>query len=382
MTIKRVFKTLEITNKLVQANNRKCIKQKRGVAIKKVICLLMLSFFGLTISLSYAEGPKAKQISLYNWKDYTDKSILEDFEKKTGIKVILKEYETKDMMISEIQSEPEKFDVIIATDTTVPLLKQYKLITVLDLSKIPNHKFIKKQYRNLAIDPDSKYSLAYMSGTSGLVINTGFVPADTNSWAILYDKRYKGKIALMDDYREAVAALLKYSNFSCNSTNPKELAAAEENVQLLHNNKVQFGDTLSNLEKVKSGELWIGEVYNGDMVTYAKGRKDIKYVFPKEGFPLTVDNFTISDYSKNKDEAHQLINFFLEPQNAAKFSQMFSYVTTVQAESFLSKEFLNNSVIYPPQNLLQKGELLKDLGKYEEEYIRIFNLLKQREKQQ
>ena len=353
--------------------------------MKKIIYLSMVSaFLGILVNCGFAQTPKAKEIVFYNWKDYTDKSVLKEFEKKFGIKVILKEYETRDMMLSEIQSAPEKFDVIVASDSvSVSILKQCRLLMELDLSKIPNHNFIRERFKNRSYDPENKYSITGVCwGTSGIAINTNFVPADTNSWAVLWNKKYKGKIALMDEYREAMTAVLKYSHFSLNSVDPKEIKIAEENAKLLRDNHVQFGDTFGNLEKVKSGELWIAQTYNGDVIYKAKDRKDIKYILPKEGFDIFADNFVISVDSRNREEAHQLINFLLEPRNAAQYATAFSYATTIDADAFIDKEVLSNPVIYPPQYLLQKGEIFSDLGEAESEYIRIFNLLKQRETQQ
>ena len=342
---------------------------------KAIYFLLMIVFFGIAGNHTYAQPSKAKEIVLYNWKDYTVKSVLEDFEKKFGIKVILREFETKDMMLSEVQSEPEKFDVIVATDITVTLLRECRLLAELDLAKIPNQKYLKKQFRNLSLDPENKYSMAFMGGTSGLAINTNFVPADTNSWSVLWDKKYKGKIALLDDCREAMAAILKYSNFSLNTTELKNLKVAEENAKQLCHNEVQFADTLVNLEKVKQGELWIVQTYSGDVITWAKSRKDIKYILPKEGFPIMIDNLVISVDSQHKEESHQLINFLLEPQNAAKWVTEFSYFTAVDADALIGKEILNNAIIYPAKEQLEKSEVFKEVG--EGEYMKIFNSLKQ-----
>ncbi len=346
--------------------------------MKKVFCLGILLFF--CSAISYAAADKAGKIVLYNWKDYTDKSILDDFEKETGIKVILEEYETKDMMLSEVQSEPEKFDVLIASDSTVSFLKQFRLISELDLSKIPNYKFIKKEFRNSPFDPGGKYAVTgYLLGTLGLAINTNFVPADSDSWAMLWDKQYKGKIALLDDTREAMTPVLKYSNFSLNTKDSQELGIAKQNALLLRNNGVQFGDTLENLEKVMSGELWIAQVYNGDVIYLAGDRKDIKYVLPKEGYSLSVDNFVISSGTEKMAAAYQLINYFLEPRNAARSSVAFSYPSAVEAEAFIDKRLLDNPVVYPSREVLQRGEFFADLGETENEYIKIFNLLKQKE---
>lgn len=343
--------------------------------MRKIACILFLQMFSLSMSTCWA-GP-AKEIVFYNWKDYTDQSVLDDFQKQFGIKVMLKEYETKDMMLSEVQSYPGEFDVINAVDA-VPLLIQFRLIEELDLSRIPNSKFIKEQFRNLPFDPEGKYSLpAYLWGTAGLLINTNFVPADTDSWAILWDEKYKGKIALMDDCREAMAAVLKYSGFSVNATDPKELEIAKANALRLRDNGVQFGDTFGNIEKVINGELCIAQVFNGDVFYKAKERNDIKFVLPAEGFSFSVDNFVISIDSGHKEEAHQLINFLMEPKNAARAANMFIYPPAVKAEAFIDKEILNNPIIYPPREILQKGEFFNDLGADEDKYVEVFNLMKQ-----
>jgi len=127
---------------------------------------------------------------------------------------------------------------------------------------------------------------------------------------------------------------------------------------------------------VMNGELWIAQVYSGDVIYKAKDRKDIKFFCPQDGFSIFVDNLTISGDSTHKEEAYLLINFLLEPQNAARQTNVFRNPTTVEAESFLDEESRKNSQVYFPQNVLQRGEFFKDMGEEEDEYVKIFNLLK------
>lgn len=346
--------------------------------MNKLICAAVLLIF--TIFTNYCFAQEKKVISFYTWKDYTEKSILEDFEKHYGIKVILKEYDNRDQMFSEIQSAPQEFDVILATDVTLPMLSQSKLLEPLDLSRIPNRKFIKNEFKNLPYDPENKNSVvAGLWGAAGLVINTDFVPADTDSWSVLWDEKYKGKIALLDDCRDAMSVLFKHSSFSINTTDPDELKVALSNGQLLVANGVQFGDALGNVEKVLSGELWIAQAYNGDVVSLAKGRQDIKFIFPKEGYGFSVDNLVMSVDSKHKDEALQFIDFYLDPKNVARTANAMAYPITIEAESYLRKEILNDPVIFPPPEVIQKGEYILDIGETEGEYLRIFHALKQQE---
>jgi len=348
--------------------------------MKKTFWFLVL-FFCLSMGLCSAQG--VREIVFYNWEDYTDKSLLEDFQKETGIKVILKEFKTQDEMIAELQSQPENYDVILADDQTAGLLEQYRLLAKLDLTKIPSTKFIKPQFNNKVSGQDNKYSVVGpLWGLTGLVINTNFVPAVTDSWAILWDKKYKGKVALFDDFREVMTVLMKYSNFSLNSTNKKELAVAEKNAVLLKENDVQFGDTFENLEKVMNGELWVAQAYSGDVIYKVKDRTDIKFVFPKEGYNVWTDEFAISIDSSHKDEAHKFINFMLEPKNAARTANMFSYPVTIEADAFLNEDNKNNFKRYFTEETLQKGEFVKDIGESETVYNKIFNFLKLKEKKE
>lgn len=346
--------------------------------MKRMIYFFLL-FFCLSMGLCSAQG--AREIVFYNWEDYTDKSLLEDFQKETGIKVILKEFKTQDEMIAQLQSQPENYDVLLSDDQTSNLLRQYRLLAKLDLSKIPNAKFIKTKFKSLKLDPRNEFSITGpLYGASGLVINTNFVPADSDSWALLWDKRYKGKIALFDDSREAMSVLLKYANFSLSSTNQKELEVTERNALLLRENDPQFADTFSNIEKVMNGELWAAQTYSGDVIYKAKSRNDIKFILPKEGFNIWVDVLSISIDSVHQDEAHKFINFLLEPKNAARTANLFFYPTTIEAENFLNAENKSNLARFFSEETLRKGEVIGDIGEAEAVYNKIFNFLKLKEK--
>ena len=141
---------------------------------------------------------------------------------------------------------------------------------------------------------------------------------------------------------------------------------------------MQCGDTLGNLERVMSGELWIAEVFNGDVFYKAKDRQDIKFFNPKEGFVMSMDVLVISADSVRKEEAYELINFLMEPRIAARTSNEFFYAPCVDADVFLDKAILSSPVLFPSVELMQKGELLKDIGATEAAYLEVFSSLKQK----
>lgn len=322
--------------------------------------------------------PENKTVSLYNWKEYTDLSVIKDFEKETGIKVILYEYETSEMMLAEVQANPGKYDIISVLGDMVPVMKDLKLLEQLDISRIPNYINVNEEFKK---KPFYKYQGEYfvpnLWGTVGLVYNTKYVKEDVDSWKVLLDKKYKGKIALMDDPREAVGVLFKISGYSLNSKDPEELKMAEKNALLLKENGVKFGDTLDNVDKVIQGDLWIAEVYNGDFFYKGHDRKEMKFVNPKEGFNVWGDAYSLSYDAKNRDGAYKFLNYLLKPEISARFVNSFYYATSIDgAEKYINKKILGNPMIYPSLALLKKGEPYIDIGDTNKDYMRIFSSMK------
>ncbi|MCP4132741.1 MAG: spermidine/putrescine ABC transporter substrate-binding protein [bacterium] len=344
------------------------------MVIKKTAIVVLL--FGF-ISASCAKKDTSGRVVIYNWKDYTNPTIIKDFEKETGIKVTLKEYKTTDMAIAELQTNPGVYDIIVINHEGIMQLVHLKLVHEFDLSKIPgarnnNNRFgVQNSFRSL-----EKYAIPYLVGTTGFVINTAYIPETTNSLSVLWDKKYKNKITLIDDMTNIVSILRFSCGFSAHTTDPEELKETKKKALLLKQNGVSFGDTFDNLKKVMSGEKWIAQVYNGDVVYKARDKKNIKFIYPREGFIIWQDNFALCTDSKNTEEAHKLVDFFCRPKISARSANTYFYATPIkEAEKYLSKDLKQNPVIYPPQEILSKGEYDTFLGMNKENQ-RIYELIK------
>lgn len=321
-------------------------------------------------------SPPPQEVVFYNWKDFTDRSILKDFEKETGIHVVLKEYETRDMCIAQLQTNPGLCDVLILDTYNIPYLKNQKLIKDFDNDKIPNISLV---------NDDVKQRLAkegislppYVTGTNGMMINTDHVPADTDSWTVFGDSRYKDKIILLDDLREALVPILCMSGLSINENSPEKIAIVEKNALLLKNNGVAFGETFTNIDQMLNGEKWIAQTYNGDFVYKTKGRHEFKFVFPKEGFLKWIVIFALHSDAKNPEGAHMLVNYMLRPDIAARSAMTYSYQSPIKGvEKYLPAELAGNTIINPPADVLERAELGRELGASINRFQKIFNMMK------
>lgn len=348
-------------------------KRLTAIAFIFAFFILLIPFF-FFIQQSDAELQKPlAEIVLYNWKDFTDKEMLKKFKDETGISVILREYETMEMSVSEFQFNPEGFDVIIVENNLPEFLEKIRLIRDFDLSKIPNIENLENDYRKRL-----PHAIPYLSGTTGYIINTDFVKEKADSLSVLWNEKYKGKIVLLDDHREFMAIILKSLGYSINSVNPRELKEAEAKALLLKNNNIEFGETFGNIKKVISGEKWIAQTYSGDMLYKARNYKNIVFVLPKEGFNLWTEYFMISAATGQYEEVHKLVDFFLRPENAAMSAKKFFYNAPVKGiAAYLDKDFAQNATVFPPEEQFKKGERLKDIGSATKEYQRIFNMMKE-----
>ncbi|MFH1408662.1 MAG: spermidine/putrescine ABC transporter substrate-binding protein [Nanoarchaeota archaeon] len=340
-----------------------------------ILCILSACTQNDPVSLPADEAKIA--LVLYNWEDYVDKTVLDEFEEEFGIKVLLKEYEVIDEAISNIQANPQEYDVIVLTAFEIQTLQELKLLEKIDMSKIPNSNYLMDEFMNRPFDPQNSYSLPYLWGTTGLAIDTDVVPEDTDSWSVLWDPAFKGKIILLDDTRESIGVVQKYLGFSLNTKDPDEIKRIKTAAIQLKQNGVQFSDTFDNIERLKSGEAAIVQVYNGDIIYAAKEAPNIKYVLPESGFEIWSDNFVISVDSTHKEEAHMLINYLLRPDINARNAEKFAYATpNKEAQKLISKELLENPYVYIDEERMAIGETIMSVGETNAEYNRIFSLMK------
>ncbi len=317
-------------------------------------------------------------VRLLNWKDFTDASLLSEFQDETGIRVELHEYLTSQELIAELQSNPDSYDIIVMDAYLIPLLWDLRLLDAIDPERLPGLSALKDEFRRLPLhDYEGDKSVPYLWGTTGMVVNTDFVPEGTDSWKVFWDGRYGGRAALLDDTREAMMPILYSCGFSANSRDPAELRVAEQRALELKANGVRLGETFENIEGVVSGDLWVAEAYGGDVDLVARGKRNIRYVLPKEGFNVWVDVFALCRGAANSDEAHQLIEFFLRPDVSARAALSLRYGTPVEeAEILMRVSDDYDPTVFPQDWQLEQGEFYVELKGANREYERIFQLLR------
>ncbi len=305
-------------------------------------------------------------LNLYNWSEYMPQEILDGFEDETGISVNYTTFDSNEAMYAKLKllDDSSQYDLAIPSTYYVEKMAKEDLLQELDKSKLSNFKNLDTSFTNTKVDPDNKYSIPYMWGSTGLAINGDEIdPATVNSWNDLWRPEYKNQVMLMNDMREVFGMALLTLGYSGNSTNPNEIKAAYDKLTTLMPNVKTFNSDATRIPYIE-GETNIGMTWNGEAVmANDEGLTSLVYKYPSEGAILWMDNFVIPKNAKNVDAAHQFIDYLLQPENAKIVSEEIGYASpNISARELMEDSVRNNKTIYPSKETLAKAEFQEDVG--------------------
>ena len=308
------------------------------------------------IDESYYESFRNKGITLnvYNWGEYisdgTDGSlnVIKAFEKISGIDVNYTNYATNEDLYAKLSvGATSVYDIIIPSDYMIAKMIDEDMLEKLNFDNIPNIDLIADEYRYNDFDPNCEYSVPYTWGTVGIIYNKAKVTKPVDSWDILWDTDYAGKILMFSNSRDAFAIALAKCGYSLNTTDESEIREAEA---ALREQKPIVQDYVMDqvFDKMRLEEAWIAPYYAGDALTMMADNPNLAFAYPKETVNVFIDSICVPKNSKNKDAAEAFINFLCEPEVAAANCEYICYSTpNTGAMEILGEEIVNNPITYP-----------------------------------
>lgn len=339
------------------------------IALGSAIILSVLS------PISHAD--EKKELYFYNWSEYIPSEVLDEFTKETGIKVIYSTYESNESMYAKMKMHPNGYDLVVPSTYYVKKMRDEGMLQKIDKNKIPHFSGIDPNNLNKPFDPNNNYSIPYIWGATGIGVNTESIkPNSIDAWADLWDPSYEGQLLMMDDAREFFHIALKKLGFSSNTTNVEEIKAAYQELKKIMPNVLVFNSDYP-ANPYMAGEVELGMLWNGSAYTARLEKAPIEIIWPKEGAIFWMDSLSIPKNAKNVDAAYKMIDFLLRPENAARLSMTIGYPTPVKAAyPLLPKEFKDDPSIYPPQEVMEKGEWQSSVGSANILYEEYFQKLK------
>lgn len=327
---------------------------------KRIICLVLLVVL-LCGMFSFSAAAEENTITVFNWGQYiadgTDDSldVIEEFTARTGIKVNYVTFDSNETMYTKLKTGGSSYDVIIPSDYMVARLIAEDMLEPLDYANIPNAQNIDASFRGTDYDPDDTYSVPYTWGTVGLIYNTKYVTDTPTSWKALWDERYKGKILMFDNCRDAFGISQLILGQSLNTEDEAEFQAAAE---LLREQKPLVQQYVMDqiFAKMEREEAWLAPYYAGDFLTMVEENPDLAFCLPDEGFNLFIDAMCIPKSATNKAGAEAFINFMCDPEISGQNLDYLGYSTPISAaKEYMDPEVATSPVAYPDAQTLERG---------------------------
>jgi len=315
-------------------------------------------------------------ITVYNWGDYIDESVLQDFEKKYDIKVVYDTYATNEDMYVKLKSGGGDYDVVIPSDYMIKRMITENMLQKLNTANIPNLSYIEKRFRGLPYDPGDEYSVPYMWGTVGIIYNKKMVSDTVDSWKILWNKKYSKQILMQDSQRDCIGITLKMLGYSMNTRKTEELDAAKK--ALIEQKPLVLAYVVDEVkDKMIAGEAALAVVWSGDGIYMERENPDLQYVIPKEGTNEWVDAMVIPSTSKHQKEAEMFINYMCEPDIAFKNADYIGYASPhSEVMKMLDPKLVNDRSAYPTEDDLKNSEFFEYLGDYVKVYDKMWTEIK------
>ena len=362
---------------IVREKREKDGKSSRAVSRKAmavVAAVLVLAVVGGTVGASLSQQHKSAAavekygsnvLKLYLPGEYLGENVISDFEKQYGVRVIVENFDSNEMMYTKLMAG-DRYDVIIPSDYMIERLMNEDFLQPLDKSMIPNMENMSDAVLGMSYDPDNTYSIPYFWGSVGLVYNHENVdPAviESEGWEILRNTDYASHIYIYDSERDSFMMAFKALGYSMNTEDPNEINAAYEWLLQMNNTMSPVYVTDEVIDGMMNGYKDIAVVYSGDAAVVLDENEDMSFYMPSQGTNIWCDAMVIPQNAENPKLAHEFINYMLTYEAAFDNTETVGY-TSPNAEVFeemtSSEDLYADNAAYLPRSGYDKDEMFHD----------------------
>src|SRR6266404_6646474 len=317
-------------------------------------------------------GPEDKVLNVYNWSDYIEPSVLAEFTKKTGIKVNYDVFDSNEVLETKLLTAHTNYDLVVPSAPFLERQIKAGVYQKLDTSQLPNLKYLDpNMLKQIEVyDPGNEHSVPYMWLTDGPGYNVAKIKermpdAPVDSLRMFYDPAVVAKfkdcgVSVLDERSEIVSTVLIYLGKDPRSQSPDDLKAAEA-VLLAIRPYLRYVHSSRYIDDLANGEICLALGWSGDVKQARDRAKDagkgieIKYSIPREGTIMNFDMLAIPADAPHPHNAHLFINYLLEPEVAAKNSNLVKYANVNAASTpMLVDAVKGDPNIYPPPDIQAK----------------------------
>ena len=362
---------------IVREKREKDGKASRGMsrkAVAIVAAVLVLAIVGGTVGAGVAQNRKSAAaiekygsnvLKLYLPGEYLGENVISDFEKQFGVRVIVENFDSNEMMYTKLMAG-DRYDVVIPSDYMIERLMKEDYLQKIDKSLIPNMENMDEAVLGMSYDPDNDWSIPYFWGSVGLVYNHENVDPEVierEGWDILRNTDYAGHIYIYDSERDSFMMAFKALGYSMNTEDPDEINAAYEWLLQMNNTMSPVYVTDEVIDSMMNGYKDIAVVYSGDATVILDENEDMSFYMPSQGTNIWCDAMVIPANAENPKLAHEFINYMLTYEAAFDNTETVGY-TSPNAEVFeemtTSEDLYAENAAYLPRSGYDKDEMFHD----------------------
>lgn len=314
----------------------------------------------ITVMASAGIASAAGELNIYNWGDYTNPDLISKFEKEYDVKVTLTDYDSNDTALAKVRAGGHGFDIVVPSANYVPIWVKEGLLLEARPDQMENFKNVDERWVNVSWDPGRHYTVPWQWGMSGVGVNTSVYSGDINTSAIFLDPPAElvGKINVEPEMNDVLFATIRYFGGEWCTTDKDILRKVRD--KLVEAKTKWLAMDYSVTEKLPSGEYAAVYYWNGAIMRSREKNPDIKFGYPKEGFPMFMDSVAIVKDAKNVENAKLFMNFIMDPENAALISAFAKYSNGIKgSEAFMPEEMKTAPELVVPAEYEGAGEFLK-----------------------
>jgi putrescine transport system substrate-binding protein len=336
---------------------------------KLIVATLAAALFAGPATLASAQE---RVVNVYNWSDYIDDSILEDFTKETGIKVVYDVFDSNEILETKLLAGGSGYDVVVPTASFLQRQIAAGVFQKLDKSKLPNlsNMWDVIMERTAKYDPGNEYAVDYMWGTTGIGYNVDKMKEilgtdEKPNWDVIFNPEIAAKfkdcgIHLLDSPTDVMPSALAYLGLNPDSHEQADLEKAADLLMKVRPNIRKFHSS-EYINALANGDICLAIGFSGDVfqardrAAEANAGVTVDYSIPEQGAQMWFDMLAIPADAPHVEEAHAFINYLMKPEVIAKASNYVFYANGNKAShKFLDKEVLEDTAIYPSDEVMQK----------------------------